>query len=213
MSDWRATYDGVAVANNGLDLEMPTDEFMNRKSLLPAIQDRRVKQQIIDEKIRHILDTAERFGWLDREQADSSLSKYNQQNHEIALDAARESIVLLKNERHLLPLDKHNIKSLLVVGPDAYPAQPVGGGSGAAIPYSSVSIVEGLANLLGNSAVVYYEQGLPSLQELVSATNFVTDPKGGQPGLTMERFENGDLSGSPKNVQVVRHINSAGFNW
>jgi len=213
MSDWRATYDGVAAANNGLDLEMPTSEFMNLKNLLPAIQDGRVKQQVVDEKIRHILRTAARFGWLDREQVDSRLSKYNRQNHEIALDAARESIVLLKNDRQLLPLDRHEVKSLLVVGPGGYPAQPVGGGSGAAIPYSSVSIVEGLANLLGNSAVVYYEPGLPSLRELVSATNFVTDPNGGQPGLTMERFENGDLSGSPQSVQVVRHINSAGFNW
>jgi beta-glucosidase len=43
MSDWRSTYDGVAAANNGLDLEMPTGEFMNRKNLLPAIQDGRVK--------------------------------------------------------------------------------------------------------------------------------------------------------------------------
>ena len=213
MSDWRATYDGVAGANNGLDLEMPTGEFMNRKSLLPAIQDRRVKQQIIDEKIRHILDTAERFGWLDREQADSSLSKYNQQNHEIALDAARESIVLLKNEHHLLPLDKHNIKSLLVVGPDANPAQPVGGGSGAAIPYSSVSIVEGLAHSLGNSAIIYYEPGLPALPEMASSTEFETESQGGEPGLKIERFDDDNLSGSPQSTQTVRHINNAGFNW
>ena len=213
MSDWRATYDGVAAANNGLDLEMPTAEFMNRTNLLPAIHNGRLKQEILDEKLHHILETAARFGWLDREQTDSNLSKYDQQNHGIALDAARESIVLLKNNHQLLPLDKHTIKSILVVGPGGYPAQPVGGGSGAAIPYSSVSIVEGLANLLGNSAVVYYEQGLPSLQELVSATNFVTDPDGTQPGLKMERFENADLSGSPQSVQVVRRVNSAGFNW
>src|SRR5207249_1424580 len=54
MSDWRATYDGVAAANNGLVLEMPTSEFMNLKNLLPAIQDGRVQQQVVDEKIRQI---------------------------------------------------------------------------------------------------------------------------------------------------------------
>jgi beta-glucosidase len=213
MSDWRATYDGVAAANNGLDLEMPTGEFMNRKVLLPAVQDGRVKQQVIDEKILHILHTAANFGWMDREQTDSTLSKYNERNHEIALDAARESIVLLKNDRQVLPLDRHDIKSILVVGPDAYPAQPVGGGSGAAIPFSSVSVVEGLAHFLGDSAVVYYEPGLPSLQELVSATNFVTEPQGGQAGLKMEKFDNGDLSGSPESIQVVKHINNVGFSW
>jgi len=213
MSDWRATYDGVEAANSGLDLEMPTGELMNRKILLPAVQDGRVKQQLIEDKIRHIINTAKRFGWLDREQTDPNLSKYNEDNHATALDAARQSIVLLKNGRQLLPLDKAVTKSILVVGPDVYPAQPVAGGSGAAIPYSSVSIVEGLARVLGNSVIVYYEPGLPSLQELVTSTNFVTEPDGGEPGLKTERFDNDDLSGPPQNALVVKHINSAGFNW
>src|SRR5215831_13993490 len=83
MSDWVATYDGVAATNSGLDLEMPTGEFMNRKNLLPALQDGRVSQKVIDDKIRHILSTASRFGWLDREQTDPSLSKYDRDNHRI----------------------------------------------------------------------------------------------------------------------------------
>ncbi len=213
MSDWRSTYDGVAAANGGLDLEMPTGEFMNRKNLLPAIQDGRLKQQVIDEKIRHILQTAAKFGWLDRQQTDLSLSKYDEANHDVALDAARESIVLLKNERQLLPLDKHKIKSILIVGPNAYPAQPVAGGSGAAIPYSAVSLLEGVSHVLGKSTTVYYEPGIPTLQQMVSATDFVTDAQGGQAGLKLERFDNDDLSGSPQTVQVVRRINNAGFSW
>jgi beta-glucosidase len=213
MSDWRSTYDGVAAAKGGLDLEMPTGEFMNRKNLLPAIQDGRLSQQVIDEKIRHILQTAARFGWLDRPQIDLGLSKYDEANHDVALDAARESIVLLRNERQLLPLDKHKIKSILVVGPNAYPAQPVAGGSGAAIPYSAVSVLEGIAHVLGNSATVFYEPGIPSLQQLVSATDFGTETSGGRAGLKLERFDSDDLSGSPQSVQVVRRINNAGFSW
>ena len=213
MSDWRSTYDGVAAANSGLDLEMPTGEFMNRKNLLPAVQAGRLSQEVIDEKVRHILHTAVRFGWPDREQTDLSLSKYNELNHQIALDAARESIVLLKNDGQLLPLDKQKLKSVLVVGPNAYPAQPVGGGSGAAIPYSSISIVEGLAHILSNSVKVYYEPGIPSLQELVSGANFMTEAQGGEPGLKMERFENADFSGSPESTEVVRRINNPGFSW
>jgi beta-glucosidase len=213
MSDWRSTYDGVAAANGGLDLEMPTGEFMNRKNLLPAVQDGRLTQQVIDEKIRHILHTAARFGWLDRQQIDLQVSKYDEANHDVALDAARESIVLLKNERQLLPLDKHKIKSILVVGPNAHPAQPVAGGSGAAIPYSAVSLLEGIAHALGNSAAVFYEPGIPSLQQLVSATDFVTETSGGQPGLKLETFDNDGLSGSPKSEQVVRRISNTGFSW
>jgi beta-glucosidase len=213
MSDWRATYDGVAAANGGLDLEMPTGEFMNRKNLLPALRDGRLTQQVMDEKIRHILQTAARFGWLDRQQIDLQVSKYDEANHKVALDAARESIVLLKNERQLLPLDKHKIKSILVVGPNAHPAQPVAGGSGAAIPYSAVSLLEGIAHLLGNSAAVFYEPGIPSLQQLVSGTDFVTETAGGQSGLKLETFDNDNLSGSPKSEQVVRRISNTGFSW
>ena len=40
MSDWDATYDGVAAANNGLDLEMPSPRFMNAQDLLPAVKRR-----------------------------------------------------------------------------------------------------------------------------------------------------------------------------
>ncbi len=65
MSDWVATYDGVAAANGGLDLEMPTGAYMNTKNLLPALKDGKVTQATIDLKIKHILDTANRFGWLD----------------------------------------------------------------------------------------------------------------------------------------------------
>jgi hypothetical protein len=42
MSDWTSTYDGIAAANGGLDLEMPAGVFMNRQTLLPAIQQGKV---------------------------------------------------------------------------------------------------------------------------------------------------------------------------
>ena len=51
MSDWDATYDGVAAVNNGLDLEMPSPKFMNAKNLLPAVQNGQVKESTIDEHL------------------------------------------------------------------------------------------------------------------------------------------------------------------
>jgi len=57
MSDWGGTHSAVNAANGGLDLEMPTGEFMNRANLLPAIQDGRVKESTIDEKVLRILRT------------------------------------------------------------------------------------------------------------------------------------------------------------
>jgi beta-glucosidase len=212
MSDWLATYDGVAAANNGLDLEMPTGAFMNRKNLLPAVADGRVKEFTLDEKVRHILNTAARFGWLDHPQTDLSLSTYDEANQKVALEGARESIVLLKNENRLLPLDPAKIKSVLVVGPDAYPAQPVAGGSAAVLAFAPVSILEGLSKFLGSKATVFYQRGLPTIQQLAQSTEFTTDD-GSQRGLKMESFDNVDLSGPPSSTEIVRHVNRAGHTW
>jgi beta-glucosidase len=88
MSDWVATYDAVGAANGGLDLEMPKGKFLNRENLLPAVRDGRVKEATIDVKVRRILLTAGRFGWLDREQTDFSLSKYSLPNQQLALEAS-----------------------------------------------------------------------------------------------------------------------------
>jgi beta-glucosidase len=213
MSDWVATYDGVAAANGGLDLEMPFAAFMNARNLMPAIKDGRVKEATIDEKVTHILQTAERFGWLDRDQTDLSLSKYSRSNDQVALDAARESIVLLKNEGKLLPLDKNSIKTVLVVGPDAYPAEGVGGGSADALAFAPVSVVEGIGTFLGPAVGVYYDRGLPRLRDLARDTDFKTEAHGGQAGVKVEYFANADLSGTPKTTAVVPHINESGLGW
>jgi beta-glucosidase len=213
MSDWVATYDAVGAANGGLDLEMPNGKYMNKENLLPAIRDGRVKESTIDEKVRHILTTAARFGWLDRDQTDLAISKYDEANHLVALQGAREGIVLLKNEGSLLPLNKQKIKSILVVGPDAWPAQPVAGGSGKVVPFSAVSILEGIASYVGTSVKVYYERGLPNMRELASSTEFSTAAKNGKAGLRLETFANGDLSGKPSSTQVVSHLDYAGVGW
>src|SRR5215831_2550605 len=55
MSDWTATYDAVAAANGGLDLEMPAPLFLNQKNLLPAVEQGRVSAATIDDKVRRIL--------------------------------------------------------------------------------------------------------------------------------------------------------------
>jgi beta-glucosidase len=215
MSDWVATYDGVAAANGGLDLEMPTGAFMNQKNLLPSIKDGKVTQATIDDKIRHIINTANRFGWLDpgHNQTDSSLSLYSLPDQAVALDEAREGIVLLKNDGKLLPLDKAKIKTILVIGPDAYPGAPVGGGSAGVAPFRNVSALEGIGAHVGPGTTVLYDRGLPTLKFLASMTNFVTEAQNGKPGLTVEYFANKDLSGTPTKTATVHNINDAGKTW
>ncbi len=207
MSDWTSTYDGVAAANGGLDLEMPSAKFMNRATLLPAIKAGKVSEVNIDDKVRRILRTAIQFGWLDRDQTDLSIPKSNPEGGEVALAAARESIVLLKNDGNLLPLDKSKIHSIAIIGPDAYPAVPAGGGSAEAKPFVQVSELEGITSYLGAGAKVYYDRGIPSFDDIAKKTEFTTQATGGQPGLKAEFFTNRDLSGTPSVTRVTRHVN------
>jgi beta-glucosidase len=213
MSDWDSTYDGIAAANGGLDLEMPHGDHMNRKTLEPAIKEGKVSEATIDDKVRHILSTAVMFGWLDRDQTDASISYVDRSNSEIALDSARESAVLLKNDGDLLPLDKAAIKSILIVGPDAYPGVPVGGGSAGVVPFHTVSPLEGITDALGKTATVLYDRGIQKISVLARATDFTTEPKNGKSGLTLETFHNDALSGPPATTTVVNHIDVAGITW
>lgn len=198
MSDWISTYDAIGAANGGLDIEMPSGEHLNRRNLIPAIEDGTVTVSTIDDKVRRILRVAARFGWLDREQLDISIPRYNRQGSRVALDAARQGIVLLRNERSQLPLNRSAIKSILVIGPTAYPAVLGGGGSSQVDPFTSTSILEGVAEVSGPGIDVLYSKGIATLAEMVDATAFSTDPGGGgEEGLRAEYFSSADLSGHP----------------
>jgi beta-glucosidase len=207
MSDWTSVYDAVAAANSGLDLEMPSGKFMNRANLLPAVKAGKVTEATIDDKVRRILRTAINFGWLDRDQTDLSIPKLNPKGRQVDVEAARAGMVLLKNDGNLLPLEKGKIHSIAVIGPDAYPAQPGGGGSAEAKPFTPVSYLEGVANYLGSDAKVYYERGLPTFDEIAKDTEFTTEATGGRPGLKTEFFTNLTLSGTPAVTRTDKHVN------
>jgi beta-glucosidase len=161
MSDWDATYDGVAAVNNGLDLEMPSPKFMNAKNLVPAVKAGQVKESAIDEHLLRLFRTELRYGFTNRPQFDPADSTYSVADRPVALQGALESITLLKNDGHLLPLDPAKVKSIAIIGPDAYPAVTGGGGSSEAHAFEPVSILTGVANLLGPDVHIFYSAGIP----------------------------------------------------
>ncbi len=214
MSDWGATYDGVAAANGGLDLEMPSGAHMNRATLLPAIKAGKVSVATIDDKVRRIVRVAVEFGFLDREQLQPGIPRYNEEDRQVALQGAEESLVLLKNDGGLLPLDKATVKTIAVIGPDAYPAEPVGGGSAQVRPFNSVSYLEGISHYLHGRAQVFYQRGLVAEDDLIAGTRFSVDAAGKEPGLRAEYFANADFSGPSRQQTDARidfHRQGAGL--
>ena len=206
MSDWSGTYDGIEATNAGQDLEMPSGLHMNQQILKPAIEQGKVSVATVDDKVRRILRTALRFGWLDRDQTELSIPRYNLQGRQVALNAAREGITLLKNDGGLLPLSKSKIKSILITGPGAYPAVHVGGGSADVQPFAAISYLEGLANYAGKDLQVYYDRALPTYSDLANATNFTTSQTNGESGLRAEYFNNLDLKGTPVISRTEQHV-------
>jgi beta-glucosidase len=195
MSDWISTYDAIGAANGGLDLEMPSGTQLNRERLLPALESGQVSMATIDDKVRRVLRTALRFGWLERDAVDLSIPRYNPRGRDLALEGARQGIVLLKNRDGVLPFDSGRVKSVLVVGPNAHPAVTGGGGSSKVLPFSTVSILTGLADTAGDGLEVFYAPGLPTLDEMVRATAWSTAAEGGSPGVRAQYFAAADLSG------------------
>jgi beta-glucosidase len=205
MSDWGATHDGVAAFNGGLDLEMPSPTFMNRDTLLPGLKDGKLATATLDDKVRRILRTAIAFGFFDKPQEDIDIPTFSQEGRQVALEEARSGMVLLKNSNNLLPLDPEKIKTIAVIGPDAYPAVVSGGGSAESKPFSSVSYLEGISNRLGTKAKVLYSTDSPVLDQVFEDSEFVTE-LGGEPGLKGEYFSNQDLKGPPALARTDKHI-------
>jgi beta-glucosidase len=209
MSDWGATHDGIAAARGGLDLEMPSPTFMNRGALLPALNQGTMPVSTLDDKVRRILRKAIEFGFLDQPQTDIGIPTYSQEGRQVALEMARGSMVLLKNSGNLLPLDESKLKTIAVIGADAYPAVVSGGGSAEAKPFNAVSYLEGISNRLGNKVKVLYGVDVPPLDEVFESSDFVSTP-GGESGLKGEYFANEELKGAPALVRTDKHVH---FDW
>lgn len=197
MSDWGGTYDSVGAANGGLDLEMGTGYYFTAKMLLPAVQSGKVTEATIDDKVRRIFRTAIRFGFLDRDQTDPGIPLLNEESRQVALDEARSSITLLKNERNLLPLNAEKVRTIAVFGPDAWPGATGGGGSSHTTPFVSDGLLTGLSSRFAGKIKVLYARGLPTVQELMDQTELSDIQK--------EEFANPDFKGTPV-VTHVQHI-------
>jgi len=110
-------------------------------------------------------------------------------------------MVLLKNTRNVLPLRSSAIRTIAVIGPDAWPAAQ-GGGSSNVTAFRATSFVEGISTFLGSRARVLYARGLPTALEIMKRTPFET-PRG-ESGVLMERFDNTEFRGAPVSVSRVR---------
>jgi len=170
---------------------MPNAKFMNAKNLVPAVQSGQVKQSTIDDHLLRIFRTELRYGFTTRPQFDPADSTYSVADRPLALREALESVTLLKNEGKLLPLDTAKVKTIAIIGPNAYPAVTGGGGSSHVTPFEPVSLLTGVANFVGPDVHVLYSAGLPEMTDVFKNTRW-------ENGVKVETFSSADFTGTPQ---------------
>jgi beta-glucosidase len=141
----------------GVDIELP---FAKCYAALPAlVRNHQVPEALIDEAVARVLHAKFELGLFDHPFVDAQKavqSAGTKADQELALQAAHETITLLKNQNNLLPLDVTKLKHIAVIGPNAAEAH-LGGYSST--PPHTISILDGIKNKVGNKAEVLYAEG------------------------------------------------------
>ena len=159
ISDWGGVHSTVDAVNAGLNVEMPGSRFMG-KALLDSVQAGKVSEEVINERVREILRVRMAVKPIAKEEANKR-PVGNRQEMDIALEVARRSIVLLKNE-DLLPIDVKRVKNIVVVGENAVTKMALGGVGAGVKTRCEITPLEGLQKVLGDKVKITYVQGYKS---------------------------------------------------
>jgi beta-glucosidase len=183
-------------------------------SLEEAVEQGLITEAELDISVRRLFEARFKLGMFDLPEM-VPYSKLHEidtpQSKAIALEAARKSIVLLKNEDRTLPLRK-DIKTIAVLGPNANDVEVLlGNYNGFPEP---VTPLQGIQKMLKNSEVIYERgcelaDGIPSF-EIVGNSFLYTTPEQSERGLLGEYFDNHDFTGEPAFIRVDSRVD---FAW
>lgn len=146
----------------GSEIDMEASAYV--EYLAGLVENGEIEESIIDEAVRHVLQLKFKLGLFDDpyKYSDPAREKEivgNDLHHELAEKIAKESIVLLKNEKDLLPLA--DVKSIAVIGPLAKDKDtPLGNWRAQAVTNSAISLYEGLEQALPSTTSIKYAEGV-----------------------------------------------------
>src|SRR5512143_1569947 len=207
MSDWFGTYD-KDVPSGGLDIEMPGQaRWMSEELVKRALDDGPLTEEILNDKVRRLLGVLEKAGLFDKPELNPERGENKPQHRKIMREAAREAIVLLKNDG-TLPLKK--VKSIAVIGPNAATAQILGGGSSSVTPHYAVSPFEGIRNRADSKVDVQTAPGCFIYKSLPAPAPETLSTLVGRRGLRLSLFNGTELAGNPVHTEVTAHVQ---YGW
>ncbi len=162
ISDWGGTHSTVGSIKAGLNVEMPNSQYLG-PALMDSVKSGAVAESVIDERVREILRVRMVIDPVPEDKANKEMTAKPEQA-QIAYEVATQSIVLLKNEGGLLPIDLNKVKTIAVIGDNADKIMATGGvGAGVKALYE-ITPIAGLRNRIGDKAKIVYAQGYTSQQ-------------------------------------------------
>lgn len=204
VSDFGAAHDGRHDLFAGLDLEMPQGDTYNSK-FEQLVKDDIVTTRQIDDLLRHRYATMIRFGLFDHKAQTHAIAE--EEHGETARLLAADSIVLLRNQESLLPLDEDRVKSIAVVGPAADQLVE-GGGAASVLPLHTITPIQGIRNRFAAAQIRYVpvsSVGFIDPHDTIDGLSL--SPAGAssrKDGITAEYFANTSFSGAPHVVRTER---------
>ena len=211
MSDWYGTYSSRAIAS-GLDLEMPGPaSWLKTEHVRAALEAGDTDEAHIDDKVRRQLRTIERVGAFENPELQPEQAIDRPEHRVLIRRAGAESMVLLKNEGDILPLDPNRPQTIAIIGANAKWASVMGGGSAQVATHYTISPLEGIKNRVGEQVRGEYAIGcylhrmLPNIDK-----SWLRRPGSEEAGVVMKYFAGADLYGE---VQHVENIETMETSW
>ena len=159
ISDWGGVHSTVDAVTTGMNVEMPGSRYMG-KALLDSVKAGKVSEAVINQRVREILRVRLTVKPIDKAVANTK-PVGNAEEMATALEIARRSIVLLKNDQ-LLPIDAKHVKRIAVVGENAITKMALGGVGAGVKTRCEITPLEGLQAALPANIKLTYVPGYKS---------------------------------------------------
>ncbi|KAH9885644.1 glycoside hydrolase family 3 protein [Xylariomycetidae sp. FL2044] len=183
MSDWWGTYSVTDAANAGLDLEMPGPTRFRGEALKFNVATDKVRRHVLDQRARAMLEFIKKCAASGVKENAPEGESDTPETAELLRRIGNEGIVLMKNDKGILPLQKD--KKTVVIGPNAKVATYHGGGSASLAAYYAVTPFDGISQKL--SSTPDFTVGQYS-HKLLPLLGFSTKSTKGAQGMTMKVF-------------------------
>lgn len=207
VSDWFATHSTIDALDAGLDVEMPGPARFRGALLTEAVRDGRLGEAVVDRSVKRVLRLIDRTAGLGGQRSDTTYPESDPAAvRSLVRRAGAVSMVLLKNDRSILPLVPEKLRTVALIGPGADIGVFQGGGSAQVNPTHVRGILPALLEALGDGVEVRFEHGCVTAEWPFPLSAPMAVSSSGEPGVEISYHLASDPAGPPISVETARQM-------